>query len=98
MHFIVDTSKPLYLLSFSCAKVAISNLCVCASFKDAQQRLEETHREKVTRVMKNWSDLEEKYQDMRLLNLNDAQQFKQEMTRRFQVPVDFCISVINWRS
>jgi amyloid beta A4 protein len=33
-----------------------------AEFQEAQQRLEESHREKVTRVMKDWSDLEEKYQ------------------------------------
>jgi amyloid beta A4 protein len=32
------------------------------SYKEAQERLEETHREKVTRVMKDWSDLEERYQ------------------------------------
>lgn len=53
--------------------------------KDAQQRLEETHREKVTRVMKDWSDLEEKYQDMRLADPKAAQGFKQRMTARFQV-------------
>lgn len=53
--------------------------------QDAQQRLEETHREKVTRVMKDWSDLEEKYQDMRLADPKSAQTFKQRMTARFQV-------------
>lgn len=35
--------------------------------------------------MKNWSDLEEKYQDMRSTNPTEAQQFKEEMTQRFQV-------------
>ncbi|XP_037915266.1 amyloid-beta-like protein isoform X3 [Hermetia illucens] len=53
----------------------------------AQQRLEETHREKVTRVMKDWSDLEEKYQDMRLADPKAAQSFKQRMTARFQVGI-----------
>lgn len=53
--------------------------------QEAQQRLEETHREKVTRVMKDWSDLEEKYQDMRLADPKAAQSFKQRMTARFQV-------------
>lgn len=43
------------------------------------------HREKVTRVMKDWSDLEEKYQDMRLADPKAAQSFKQRMTARFQV-------------
>lgn len=53
--------------------------------QEAQQRLEEMHREKVTRVMKDWSDLEEKYQDMRLADPKAAQGFKQRMTARFQV-------------
>uniref|UniRef100_A0A8W7NYP2 Amyloid-beta-like protein n=1 Tax=Anopheles atroparvus TaxID=41427 RepID=A0A8W7NYP2_ANOAO len=57
------------------------------SFKEAQQRLEESHREKVTRVMKDWSDLEEKYQDMRLADPKSAQTFKQRMTARFQTSV-----------
>lgn len=47
--------------------------------------MEENHREKVTRVMKDWSDLEEKYQDMRLADPKSAQNFKQRMTARFQV-------------
>ncbi|XP_050100655.1 amyloid-beta-like protein isoform X2 [Anopheles aquasalis] len=55
-----------------------------AEFQEAQQRLEESHREKVTRVMKDWSDLEEKYQDMRLADPKSAQTFKQRMTARFQ--------------
>lgn len=55
------------------------------SLQEAQQRLEETHREKVTRVMKDWSDLEEKYQDMRMADPKSAQSFKQRMTARFQV-------------
>uniref|UniRef100_A0A336MSP1 CSON005327 protein n=2 Tax=Culicoides sonorensis TaxID=179676 RepID=A0A336MSP1_CULSO len=57
------------------------------SSDDAQQRLEENHREKVTKVMKDWSDLEEKYQDMRNLNPIDAQNFKKRMTQRFQMSV-----------
>ncbi|XP_059222950.1 amyloid-beta-like protein isoform X4 [Stomoxys calcitrans] len=57
------------------------------SYKEAQQRLEESHREKVTRVMKDWSDLEEKYQDMRLADPKAAQSFKQRMTARFQTSV-----------
>lgn len=35
--------------------------------------------------MKDWSDLEEKYQDMRLADPKAAQSFKQRMTARFQV-------------
>jgi phage-related tail protein len=55
------------------------------TLQEAQQRLEEAHREKVTRVMKDWSDLEERYQDMRLADPKSAQAFKQKMTARFQV-------------
>jgi amyloid beta A4 protein len=35
--------------------------------------------------MKDWSDLEERYQDMRLADPKSAQSFKQKMTARFQV-------------
>lgn len=52
-----------------------------------QERLEETHREKVTRVMKDWSDLEERYQDMRASDPRGADAFKQRMTQRFQQTV-----------
>ncbi|CAG9762941.1 unnamed protein product [Ceutorhynchus assimilis] len=57
------------------------------SYKEAQERLEETHREKVTRVMKDWSDLEERYQDMRSSDPRGADEFKQRMTQRFQTTV-----------
>ncbi|KAG8240589.1 Amyloid-like protein 2 [Homalodisca vitripennis] len=57
------------------------------AYKEAQQRLEEMHREKVTKVMKDWSDLEEKYQDMRTSDPHMAEQFKQRMTLRFQQTV-----------
>lgn len=64
------------------------------SLQEAQQRLEETHREKVTRVMKDWSDLEEKYQEMRMGDPKAAQSFKQRMTARFQVRHDNVINLI----
>uniref|UniRef100_A0A1Y1MPM3 Amyloid-beta-like protein n=3 Tax=Neoptera TaxID=33340 RepID=A0A1Y1MPM3_PHOPY len=57
------------------------------SYKEAQERLEEAHREKVTRVMKDWSDLEERYQDMRSSDPRGADSFKQRMTQRFQQTV-----------
>lgn len=66
-----------------------------AEFQEAQQRLEESHREKVTRVMKDWSDLEEKYQDMRMADPKSAQTFKQRMTARFQVKLVSLLSVQN---
>lgn len=52
-----------------------------------KERLEEAHREKVTRVMKDWSDLEERYQDMRSSDPRGADNFKQRMTQRFQQTV-----------
>ncbi|XP_046384471.1 amyloid-beta-like protein [Ischnura elegans] len=57
------------------------------AFKEAQQRLEEMHREKVTKVMKDWSDLEERYQDMRSSDPKAADDFKRRMTSRFQKTV-----------
>ncbi|KAG8230391.1 hypothetical protein J437_LFUL009864 [Ladona fulva] len=57
------------------------------AFKEAQQRLEEMHREKVTKVMKDWSDLEERYQDMRSSDPKAADDFKRRMTARFQKTV-----------
>ncbi|XP_052127408.1 amyloid-beta-like protein isoform X2 [Frankliniella occidentalis] len=53
-------------------------------YKQAQHRLEETHREK---VMKDWSDLEERYQEMRSLDPKGALDFKKRMTLRFQKTV-----------
>ncbi|KAL1138515.1 hypothetical protein AAG570_008578 [Ranatra chinensis] len=57
------------------------------AYKEAQQRLEELHREKVTKVMKDWSDLEERYQDMRSSDPRLAEEFKERMTLRFQQTV-----------
>lgn len=54
------------------------------SYKDAQQRLEETHREKITKVMKEWSELEERYQQMMNTDPAAAQTFRQRMTAKFQ--------------
>ncbi|KDR08899.1 Beta-amyloid-like protein, partial [Zootermopsis nevadensis] len=52
------------------------------AYKDAQQRLEEMHREKVTKVMKDWSDLEVRTNDPK-----GADEFKKRMTQRFQKTV-----------
>ena len=38
-------------------------------------------------VMKDWSDLEEKYQDMREKDPASAEDFKKKMTERFQKTV-----------
>ena len=39
----------------------------------------------LSKVMKDWSDLEEKYQEMRERDPADAEEFKKQMTERFQV-------------
>ncbi|XP_015184340.1 PREDICTED: beta-amyloid-like protein isoform X3 [Polistes dominula] len=57
------------------------------SYKQAQMRLEEVHKEKVTKVMKDWSDLEERYQDIRAHDPVAADAFKRWMTARFQETV-----------
>ncbi|XP_032518271.2 amyloid-beta-like protein isoform X1 [Danaus plexippus] len=57
------------------------------SYKDAQQRLEETHREKITKVMRDWSELEDRYQQMMTSDPAAAQSFRQRMTARFQANI-----------
>ncbi|XP_034832549.2 amyloid-beta-like protein isoform X1 [Maniola hyperantus] len=57
------------------------------SYKDAQQRLEETHREKITKVMREWSELEDRYQQMMTSDPTAAQTFRQRMTAKFQANI-----------
>ncbi|XP_046967802.1 amyloid-beta-like protein [Vanessa cardui] len=57
------------------------------SYKDAQQRLEETHREKITKVMREWSELEDRYQQMMTSDPSTAQTFRQRMTAKFQANI-----------
>ena len=40
--------------------------------------------------MKDWSDLEERYQDMRSEDPTSAEDFKKAMTERFQKTVQVC--------
>lgn len=58
------------------------------AFRRAEQRLEERHREKVSKIMKEWSDLEERYQDLRAKDPHGAEEFKHRMTQRFQQTVE----------
>lgn len=58
------------------------------AFRRAEQRLEERHREKVSKIMKEWSDLEERYQDLRAKDPHSAEEFKHRMTQRFQQTVE----------
>ncbi|XP_076033806.1 amyloid-beta-like protein isoform X2 [Oratosquilla oratoria] len=59
-----------------------------SAFHRAEQRLEERHRQKVSKIMKEWSDLEERYQDMRAKDPHGAETFKHRMTQRFQKTVE----------
>jgi len=56
-------------------------------FKAAEKRQEEHHRERLSAVMKEWSELEERYQDMKANNPKGAETFKKKMTARFQKTV-----------
>lgn len=58
------------------------------SFKSAQKNLDESHRDKVTKVMKEWSELEEHYQEMKGKDPQGAEEFKKKMTSRFQKTVE----------
>ncbi|KAM7315180.1 amyloid-beta-like protein isoform X2 [Ixodes scapularis] len=58
------------------------------SFKEAQRNLEEGHREKVTKVMKEWSELEEHYQTMKHKDPKGAEDFRKKMSARFQKTVE----------
>ncbi|XP_055374932.1 amyloid-beta-like protein [Condylostylus longicornis] len=82
-----STSQPTVDPYFTHFDPRLEHQSYKVSRKEAQQRIEETHREKVTKVMKDWSDLEEKYQDMRLADPKAAATFKQRMTARFQTSV-----------
>jgi len=56
-------------------------------FKAAGDRFENRHKGKITKVMKDWSELEEKYQDMKSMDPKEAEKFKKTMTSRFQKTV-----------
>uniref|UniRef100_A0A2P2HW38 Beta-amyloid-like protein n=1 Tax=Hirondellea gigas TaxID=1518452 RepID=A0A2P2HW38_9CRUS len=58
------------------------------AYRNAEQRLEERHREKVSKIMKEWSELEQRYQELRNKDQHGADQFKGRMTHRFQTTVD----------
>merc|ERR1712025_1269219 len=58
-----------------------------AAFMQAERRFEERHRQKVSKVMKDWSDLEDRYKEMREEDQESAESFKKQMTERFQKTV-----------
>ncbi|XP_076304315.1 amyloid-beta-like protein isoform X6 [Tachypleus tridentatus] len=50
------------------------------AFKEAQKKIQESHRRKVTEIMKKWNELEEHYQEMKLKDPRGAEEFKKKMT------------------
>ncbi|CAJ0933517.1 unnamed protein product, partial [Mesorhabditis belari] len=57
------------------------------NFKKAAERLEKKHRDKINKVMKEWSELEGRYKKMTQKDSKGAEAFKAEMTNRFQKTV-----------
>jgi len=53
------------------------------AFRAAERRLEAAHRQKITKIMKEWTDLEEKYQKIKTKSPQKANKFKLRMTERF---------------
>ena len=54
------------------------------NYKDALDRLEKKHRSKIDEVMKEWSELEARYNQMKNKDPKGADRFKASMTNRFQ--------------
>ncbi|CAB3400708.1 unnamed protein product [Caenorhabditis bovis] len=56
-------------------------------FKKAEERLDERHRKKVDKVMKEWGQLESRYAAMKKDDPKGADKFKLNMSNRFQKTV-----------
>jgi len=57
------------------------------NYLDAEERLESLHKTRITRVMDDWSKLEDRYQAMRESDPKGAEEFKKTVTLRFQKTV-----------
>lgn len=58
------------------------------AFKAAERRLETTHRRKIKRIMQRWTELEDRYQKIKVDSPAEADQFKMKMTAHFQKLMD----------
>jgi len=58
-----------------------------AAFMQAERRFEARHKQKVSKVMNDWSELERRYTEMRSEDPEGAENFKKQMTERFQKTV-----------
>lgn len=58
-----------------------------SAFRAAQHSLQEGHRAQVTRVMREWSELEQHYEAMKGRDPKGAEEFRRKMSARFQKTV-----------
>ncbi|KAK8778349.1 hypothetical protein V5799_020313 [Amblyomma americanum] len=58
-----------------------------SAFQAAQHSLQESHRAQVTRVMREWSELEQHYEAMKARDPKGAEEFRRKMSARFQKTV-----------
>ncbi|CAI2356815.1 unnamed protein product [Caenorhabditis sp. 36 PRJEB53466] len=56
-------------------------------FKKAELRMDSKHRKKVDKVMKEWGELETRYNEMKAKDPKGAEKFKTQMNARFQKTV-----------
>ncbi|CAO4385410.1 unnamed protein product [Caenorhabditis nigoni] len=56
-------------------------------FKKAETRMDEKHRKRVEKVMKEWGDLETRYNEQKTKDPKGAEKFKAQMNARFQKTV-----------
>ncbi|KAG1680458.1 Amyloid-beta-like protein [Nymphon striatum] len=77
----IDKASPEYYFTHFDSKHEHGN------FQGAQKKLEEIQHDKITDVMKEWDELNERYQEMKNKDPKGAENFKKETTKRFQKTV-----------
>uniref|UniRef100_A0A0N5BLB4 A4_EXTRA domain-containing protein n=1 Tax=Strongyloides papillosus TaxID=174720 RepID=A0A0N5BLB4_STREA len=56
-------------------------------FREAEKRLEQRHRSEVSRIINVWSELYDKYKNMKDNDTNEAEKYKKDMVRKFRKTV-----------
>jgi len=59
-----------------------------AEFQAAIERVEEKHRTKMTKVMREWTTIEEKYESLAKTDKDHAEKLKQEMSKQFESRIE----------
>jgi len=57
-------------------------------FKKAELAVENNYRDKITHVMREWSQLDGRYEEMKKTNPQAAEEFKKKMTHQFQKTIE----------